>query len=150
MKRLTIIIAMLLITAIAANAQSVINQQSKRSKYSSMRLITQMKDGVTVYAWDFTPDLKKRNKPLSGKLYYDPIVPLGDKEQAIRIMTFLLDYNSKKGDIINLENGYGHYATGGRGWLKIYSIYTEDGYNVGMMAKKQLKEFIKFLSETGK
>jgi len=67
-------------------------------------------------------------------------VPLGNKEQALKILCFLRDTKFKSGDIIELENSTGTLAK--FNGLKQFIFYSEGKQFSGQMAKRYVKGYI--------
>lgn len=72
-------------------------------------------------------------------------VELGDKENALRILLFLLDANIKKGDFINLENPTDNIVT--KNSLGGYLVYSQGRQFSGQLRKPNIKGFIEAIRE---
>lgn len=67
-------------------------------------------------------------------------VYLGDKEEAIRLLRFLYDLNSKSGTYIHLENKTNNVVSWNR--LGYYTVFSEGRVLKGRIRKQNIKGFI--------
>lgn len=67
-------------------------------------------------------------------------VYLGDKEEAIRLLRFLYDLNSKSGTYIHLENRTNNVVSWNR--LGYYTVFSEGRVLKGHIRKQNIKGFI--------
>ena len=67
-------------------------------------------------------------------------VYLGDKEEAIRLLQFLYDLNSKGGTYIHLENRTNNVVSWNR--LGYYTVFSEGRALKGHIRKQNIKGFI--------
>lgn len=67
-------------------------------------------------------------------------VYLGDKEEAIRLLRFLYDLNSKSGTYIHLENRTNNVVSWNR--LGYYTVFSEGRVLKGRIRKQNIKGFI--------
>lgn len=67
-------------------------------------------------------------------------VYLGDKEEAIRLLQFLYDLNSKSGTYIHLENRTNNVVSWNR--LGYYTVFSEGRALKGHIRKQNIKGFI--------
>lgn len=72
-------------------------------------------------------------------------VDLGRKEDAIRILNFLLDAEIKKGDIIRLENPTDNLVT--KNALGGFLVHSEGRQLHGQLRKPSIKGFIEAIKE---
>jgi hypothetical protein len=72
-------------------------------------------------------------------------VYLGDKEEAIRLLQFLYDLNSKSGTYINLENRTDNVVSWNR--LGYYTVFSEGRVLKGHIRKQNIKGFIAELNQ---
>lgn len=72
-------------------------------------------------------------------------VYLGDKEEAIRILRFLYDLNSKSGTYIHLENRTNNVVSWNR--LGYYTVFSEGRVLKGHIRKQNIKGFIAELNQ---
>lgn len=71
-------------------------------------------------------------------------VYLGDKEEAIRLLRFLYDLNSKSGTYICLENRTNNVVSWNR--LGYYTVFSEGRVLKGRIRKQNIKGFIAVLT----
>lgn len=71
-------------------------------------------------------------------------VYLGDKEEAIRLLRFLYDLNSKDGTYIHLENRTNNVVSWNR--LGYYTVFSEGRVLKGRIRKQNIKGFIAVLT----
>lgn len=71
-------------------------------------------------------------------------VYLGDKEEAIRLLRFLYDLNSKDGTYIHLENRTNNVVSWNR--LGYYTVFSEGRVLKGHIRKRNIKGFIEELT----
>lgn len=74
-------------------------------------------------------------------------VYLGDKEEAIRLLRFLYDLNSKSGTYIHLENRTNNVVSWNR--LGYYTVFSEGRVLKGRIRKQNIKGFIEELTNNG-
>lgn len=72
-------------------------------------------------------------------------VYLGDKEEAIRLLQFLYDLNSKGGTYIHLENRTDNVVSWNR--LGYYTVFSEGRALKGHIRKQNIKGFIAELNQ---
>lgn len=72
-------------------------------------------------------------------------VYLGDKEEAIRLLRFLYDLNSKVGTYIHLENRTNNVVSWNR--LGYYTVFSEGRVLKGHIRKQNIKGFIAELNQ---
>lgn len=72
-------------------------------------------------------------------------VYLGDKEEAIRLLRFLYDLNSKSGTYIHLENRTNNVVSWNR--LGYYTVFSEGRILKGRIRKQNIKGFIAELNQ---
>lgn len=72
-------------------------------------------------------------------------VYLGDKEEAIRLLRFLYDLNSKSGTYIHLENRTNNVVSWNR--LGYYTVFSEGRVLKGHIRKQNIKGFIAELNQ---
>lgn len=72
-------------------------------------------------------------------------VYLGDKEEAIRLLRFLYDLNSKSGTYIHLENRTNNVVSWNR--LGYYTVFSEGRVLKGHIRKQNIKGFIAELTK---
>lgn len=72
-------------------------------------------------------------------------VYLGDKEEAIRLLQFLYDLNSKGGTYIHLENRTNNVVSWNR--LGYYTVFSEGRVLKGHIRKQNIKGFIAELTK---
>lgn len=72
-------------------------------------------------------------------------VYLGDKEEAIRLLQFLYDLNSKGGTYIHLENRTNNVVSWNR--LGYYTVFSEGRVLKGHIRKQNIKGFIAELNQ---
>lgn len=72
-------------------------------------------------------------------------VYLGDKEEAIRLLRFLYDLNSKDGTYIHLENRTNNVVSWNR--LGYYTVFSEGRVLKGHIRKQNIKGFIAELNQ---
>ncbi len=72
-------------------------------------------------------------------------VGLGEKENALRLLSFLLDADIKKGDFINLENPTDNIVT--KNPLGGYLVYSQGRQFSGQLRKPNIKGFIEAIRE---
>lgn len=72
-------------------------------------------------------------------------VYLGDKEEAIRLLRFLYDLNSKAGTYIHLENRTNNVVSWNR--LGYYTVFSEGRVLKGRIRKQNIKGFIAELNQ---
>lgn len=72
-------------------------------------------------------------------------VYLGDKEEAIRLLRFLYDLNSKSGTYIHLENRTNNVVSWNR--LGYYTVFSEGRVLKGRIRKQNIKGFIAELNQ---
>lgn len=72
-------------------------------------------------------------------------VYLGDKEEAIRLLRFLYDLNSKSGTYIHLENRTNNVVSWNR--LGYYTVFSEGRVLKGHIRKQNIKGFIAELTD---
>lgn len=72
-------------------------------------------------------------------------VYLGDKEEAIRLLRFLYDLNSKSGTYIHLENRTNNVVSWNR--LGYYTVFSEGRALKGHIRKQNIKGFIAELNQ---
>lgn len=72
-------------------------------------------------------------------------VYLGDKEEAIRLLQFLYDLNSKSGTYIHLENRTNNVVSWNR--LGYYTVFSEGRVLKGHIRKQNIKGFIAELTK---
>lgn len=70
---------------------------------------------------------------------------LGDKEEAIRLLRFLYDLNSKSGTYIHLENRTNNVVSWNR--LGYYTVFSEGRVLKGRIRKQNIKGFIAELNQ---
>ena len=80
---------------------------------------------------EFVLILKSGIKPI--------VVPLGDKENALRILKFLRDTKFRSGDIIELENEAGSVAK--FNGLKQFEFYSDGRAYTGQIGQRYMKGY---------
>ena len=136
-----IFMALLLAMPFALAAQQVVKTNSIKHRGGAQRISSIVINGDTIYSLSL-----KSNNDFWG----DVAVELGDRNTAIQILQFLAKYEPEKGDLIVLENSTKNIAKPTKVLgVKMYRIYEPGGTISGLIAKKQIKDFIKML-QTGK
>ena len=138
-KLLFIIVAVL--ASVTCSAQKVISEENvmhtqtlKTTDLGNQKLVVGINAGDTAFALSLATGHKYRVQ-----------VTLGGTDDALRMLQFLLDYDAKSGDIIDLENASGNVAkwSGASG----YTVYSEGKQFSGHLRKPNIKGFIKAIME---
>ena len=124
MKKVLFIIMMLFCLTVQAEAQKV----SRAVHVRTTELGNQKMEYVN---GEFVLILKSGIKPI--------VVPLGDKENALRILKFLRDTKFRSGDIIELENEAGSVAK--FNGLKQFEFYSEGRAYTGQIGQRYMKGY---------
>lgn len=72
-------------------------------------------------------------------------VGLGTKEEAVKLLDFLLNVEVRRGDVIRLENPTGNTAK--YSVASGYTVYSLGGYLKGHLRKPNIKSFLKEIKE---
>ena len=140
MKRVFLMLLTIAISATVA-AQKVYHTDSKRHRGGNQNIVKVEKDGITEYGLS----LQSNNQ-----YYGNIVVHLGTRENAIRLMRWLADYEGKKSDRIDLETGDGAWAKPVKVMgIPMYRVYTGGSRSdiSALVAKKQLRDFADMLEK---
>lgn len=138
----TIVLLLMVCIFIPLQAQISVTKRDVvcKTNFGYQNLIYSEKDSVGVFALSL-----KSNNEFHGNV----IVGLGDKEKALTTLKSMYEYESKDGDVIELNNPTNNSATYERVlgvWM--YVIYAEHSDKIyGYLAKRQIKKMIKALEE---
>lgn len=136
-----IFMALLLVMPFVLSAQQVVKTSSIKHQGGAQRISRTVIEGDTIYSLS----LKSNNE-----IWGDVSVELGDRCNSIRLLKFLAAYEPEKGDLIVLDNPSHNVAKPTKFMgVKMYAIYESGGRIRGLIAKKQIKDFIEML-QTGK
>ena len=134
MKRLAIIV-LALVVATGLSAQTITRTKDLKTTDLGNQVLRVVENDST-----FALGLK------TGKSVHPyVVVALGKKEQALKLLNFLLTAELGKGDIINFENETNNCAkySGASG----YTVYSEGRAFSGHLRKPNIKGFIKAIHE---
>ena len=133
MKKQLLIFALMLMAVVSVFAQKVVKKETlKTTDLGNQKLEVVINGQDTTYA----VALK------TGNMFQKYIiVGLGGTDQALKLLEFLENYESQKGDIIDFENPTGNTAKyqGASGYL----VYSEGGHLSGHLRKPNIRGFIK-------
>lgn len=133
MKKLLFVL--LICLAVPAAAQKVIkNEELATFRMGGVKLY--MTDSVT-YALRFRTD-----NPITNTF---PCI-LGDREQAVRLLTFIRDVKLGDNDVIDLENATGNFVS--RGLWGSFRIHSEGKQFSFDITKKEIKKMIEAIEES--
>lgn len=136
-----IFMALLFAMPFVLSAQQVVKTNSIKHFGGAQRIASTVIDGDTIYSLS----LRSNNE-----FWGDVSVELGNKDSAIRLLEFLAEYKPDKGDFIVLDNQKQNVVKPTKIMgVKMYAIYEPGGRIRGLIAKKQIKDFIEML-QTGK
>lgn len=136
-----IFMALLFAMPFVLSAQQVVKTNSIKHRGGAQRIASTVINGDTIYSLS----LKSNNE-----FWGDVTVELGDRDNAIRLLEFLATYKPDKGDLIVLDTPAQNVAKPTKFMgVKMYAIYEPGGRISGLIAKKQIKDFIEML-QTGK
>ena len=134
MKR--IILLILLNVSLMATAQTITKTKTLKSTDLGNQKLEAVVGRDTVYVMLITTG-SRAMKYLT--------VELGNKENALRILSYLLDADIKKGDFINLENPTDNIVT--KNALGGYLVYSQGRQFSGQLRKPNIKGFIEAIQE---
>lgn len=124
MKKVLFIIMMLFCLTVQAEAQKVSRAVTVRTTELGNQRMEYL-DG------EFILVIKSSYKPI--------IVPLGNKENALRLLAFLRDTKFRSGDIVELENEAGSVAK--FNGLKQFQFYSEGRQFTGQIGQRYMKGY---------
>lgn len=136
MKKILFIIVLLAAPFVLA-AQQVVNTNSIKHRGGAQRISRMVINGDTIYSLYLKSD---------NDFWGDVTIELGEKSNAVRLLEFLAEYKPNKGDYIILDNPKQNVAKPTRFMgVKMYAIYEPGGRIKGLIAIKQIKDFIELL-----
>lgn len=126
-----------IVWVLSASCQSVTRAYKlKSTNFGNQRIEAYVSNGDTTYCMHF--------KTTNRYQTYFP-VSLGRKDDAVRILNFLLETEIRGDDVIDLENETKNYVK--KNTLGGYLVYSEGGTFSQQLLKKNIKSFISAIEE---